>query len=86
MTYVGHKQSNIEISFNRQFPQKNDLTEIRLKQINGEAITKLREILNPFYAQYESMLNISESYTKDIRKVPVTRNSKVYTYNMDISK
>ena len=80
--FDGMSWHNIEISFNKQFPQKNDLTEVRLKQMNGEAINKLREILNPFYAQYATMLNISESYTKTIRNVSVSRNSKVYTYNM----
>jgi hypothetical protein len=74
---------NIEVSFNRQFPQKNDITDERLKQINGIAVEKLTEILEPFYTQYESMLKLHENYTKITRKLPVSRNSKVYTYNMD---
>jgi hypothetical protein len=77
---------NIEISFNKQFPQKNDITEERLRQINREAIDKLSEILKQFYEQYESMLKLPESYQKINRKLPVSRNSKVYTYTMDTSK
>jgi hypothetical protein len=84
--FDGMSWRNIETSFNKQFPQKNDLTEIRLKQMNGEALNKLREILTPFYTQYEAMLNISENYTKIIRKLSVSHNSKVYTYNMEKAK
>jgi hypothetical protein len=73
---------NIEISFNKQFPQKNDITEGRIRQINGEALTKLIEILNPFYLQYESMLKLAENSQKISRKLAVSRSSKVYTYNM----
>jgi hypothetical protein len=75
--YEGMSWRNIEISFNKQFPQRNDLTEIRLKQINGEGINKLKEILSPFYIQYESMLY--ENYTKTIRKLPVSHNGRCYT-------
>lgn len=81
--FDGMSWRNIEISFNKQFPQKNDLTEERLRQINREAIEKLSEILTPFYAQYESMLKLPENYQKVTRKLPVSRNSKVYTYTME---
>jgi hypothetical protein len=70
---------NIEVSFNKQFPQKNDLTDERLKQINGIAIGKLTEILEPFYTQYESILKLPKNYTKITRKLPVSRNGKCYT-------
>jgi len=72
----------IEMSFNKQFPQKNDITEERLRQINREAINKLSEILKQFYEQYESILKLPESYQKITGKLPVLRNSKVYTYNI----
>jgi hypothetical protein len=83
--FDGMSWRNIEISFNRQFPQKNDITEERLRQINREALGKLSEILTPFYVQYESMLKLPENYRKITRKLPVSRNSKVYTYTMDKS-
>jgi len=56
--FDGMTWRNIAISFNKQFPQKNDLTEIRLQQMNGDAIIKLKDILTPFYDQFESILKI----------------------------
>ena len=80
--FDGLSWRNIEISFNKQFPQKNDITEERLGQINREAVNKLIEILKPFYTQYESILKLPENYQKINRKLPVLRSSKVYTYNI----
>lgn len=41
------KWSNIEISFNNQFKQKNDITSEQTKKINVQAINNLLEILSP---------------------------------------
>jgi hypothetical protein len=43
--------TNIEASFNSEFPQKHDITQDRLKQMNKEALDKLEMILTPFYNQ-----------------------------------
>lgn len=43
--------TNIEASFNSEFPQKHDITQERLKQMNKEAVDKLETILTPFYVQ-----------------------------------
>jgi hypothetical protein len=80
--FDGMSWRNIEISFNKQFPQKNDITEGRIRQINSEATDKIVEILNPFYQQYETMLKLPESYQKISKKIAVQHNSKVYTYSM----
>ena len=81
--FDGLSWRNIEMSFNKQFPQKNDITEERLRQVNKEAISKLIEILEPFYRQYEFMIQkLPENYQKITGKLPVLRNSKVYTYNI----
>ena len=44
--------SNIEASFNAQFPQKHDITQERLRQMNREALEKLETILRPFYERF----------------------------------
>lgn len=43
--------SQIELCFNVQFPQKQNVTQERLRQMNKEALSKLEEILAPFYRQ-----------------------------------
>ncbi len=40
---------DIEINFNNLYRQKNYITDIRLKQINREALNKLFKILQPYY-------------------------------------
>lgn len=40
---------DIELSFNNLYRQKNYITDIRLKQINKDALNKLYKILKPFY-------------------------------------
>lgn len=47
--------ANIEISFNAQFPQKHDITQDRIRQINKEALGKLEAILTPFYQRYSKV-------------------------------
>jgi len=58
---------NIEINFNKQFPQRNDLTEGRLRQINEEGLKKLNPILKPFYNEYEEIFK-KEKLTTSRRK------------------
>ena len=40
--------ANIEISFNKQYPNKQDVTEERLRQMHKEAKSKLEYVLNPY--------------------------------------
>lgn len=46
---------DIELSINNNIRQTNYVTQGRLKQINKEAIDKLRIILEPFYAQFRAI-------------------------------
>lgn len=41
--------NNIEINYNERFREKNYVTVARLRQINQEALSKLVDILTPFY-------------------------------------
>lgn len=44
---------DIEISFNNNFKQRNDLTVEALRKINNEAKDKLFDILRPFYERFK---------------------------------
>lgn len=74
---------DIEISFNKQFPQKNDITDERLRQISSDAVKKVVEILDPFYAQYILIIKLPENYRKTTRKLPHKAPIKRYNINVD---
>lgn len=47
----------IEIGFNKQYPQKNNLTDERLRQMFKEGMVKINEVLTPFYEQHYIIYN-----------------------------
>lgn len=81
--FDGRNWRNIELSFNAEFKQKNDLTEARIRQISGDAIVKLAKILEPFYSQYEVIFEISESVQKAAREIRVSYSSPVKVYKLE---